>query len=263
MFITMLAQRSFEDLGTPLSQVTFCVVDLETTGGSQRDSKITEIGALKVRRGEVEGSFQSLVDPGEPVPSFIRLLTGISDDMLFDAPPIEEVLPNFIEFLGGSVLVAHNARFDVSFLNSALARNDYATITNQVVDTAQLTRRILQGEVRNNKLETLAHHLRYTHKPCHRAFADVLATTDVLHNLIERVAGFGVTTLDDLLSMSSARIDGTFSKIRLTDDLPAPPASTGSSMVAAGPCTWGKPPISGRVCARTSTAIRAAASGIY
>ena len=104
------------------------------------------------------------------MPSFIRLLTGISDDMLFDAPPIEEVLPNFIEFLGGSVLVAHNARFDVSFLNSALARNDYATITNQVVDTAQLARRILQGEVRNNKLETLAHHLRCAHKPCHRAF---------------------------------------------------------------------------------------------
>jgi DNA polymerase-3 subunit epsilon len=219
----MLAQRSFEDLGTPLAEVTFCIVDLETTGGSPQDSKITEIGALKVKCGAVTGSFQSLVDPGEPVPSFIRLLTGISDDMLFDAPPIEEVLPNFIEFLGGSVLVAHNARFDVSFLNAALARNDYPTITNQIVDTAQLARRILQGEVRNNKLETLAYHLRCAHKPCHRAYADVLATTDVLHNLIERVAGFGVTTLDDLLSMSSARIDGTFSKIRLTDDLPRSP----------------------------------------
>lgn len=216
----MLAQRSFEELGTPLDSVTFCVVDLETTGGSPRDSKITEIGALKVRQGEVMGTFQSLIDPGEPVPAFIRLLTGISDDMLLAAPAIEQVLPNFLEFLGGSVVVAHNARFDVGFLDAALTRLDYPRIGNRVVDTAALARRILSGEVHNNKLETLAHHLRCAHKPCHRAYADVLATTDVLHHLIERVAGFGVTTLEDLLAMTSARIDGTFPKIRLADDLP-------------------------------------------
>ena len=218
-----VAQRSFEELGTPLDSVTFCVVDLETTGGSPRDSKITEIGALKVRRGEIIGTFQSLIDPGEPVPAFVRLLTGISDDMLLAAPAIEQVLPNFLEFVGGSVVVAHNARFDVGFLDAALTRLDYPRIGNRVVDTVALARRILSGEVRNNKLDTLANHLRCPHKPCHRAYADVLATTDVLHQLIERVAGFGVTTLEDLLAMTSARIDGTFSKIRLAEDLPSLP----------------------------------------
>src|SRR5437773_2446452 len=106
----MAFQRSFEDLGTPLSEVTFCVVDLETTGGSPDASSITEIGALKVCRGESTGTFQTLVDPGQPVPAFIRLLTGISDEMLVEAPRVEAVLPSFLEFCRGTVLVAHNAR---------------------------------------------------------------------------------------------------------------------------------------------------------
>jgi DNA polymerase III subunit epsilon len=218
-----VAQRSFEELGRPLAGVTFCVVDLETTGGSPAGCGITEIGALKVRLGERQGSFHTLVQPDEMVPAFIRLLTGISDDMLVDAPRIEAVLPSFLEFVRDSVLVAHNARFDVGFLNAALAREGYPPLGNDVVDTATLARKILAGEVRNNKLETLARHLRCAHQPCHRAFADVLATNEVLHHLIERAAGYGVTTLEDLLAMSSTRMDGTFQKIRLADGLPSAP----------------------------------------
>ncbi|MGH2754747.1 MAG: exonuclease domain-containing protein, partial [Actinomycetota bacterium] len=216
----MGVQRSFEELGSPLSEITFCVLDLETTGGSHVDSSITEIGAVKVRRGEVEGTFHTLVDPGRPVPAFIRLLTGITDELLIGAPDINAVLPSLIGFVEGSVLVAHNARFDVGFLNAALRRAEYPAIANPIVDTALLARKILAGEVPNHKLSTLARHLRCAHQPCHRAFADVLATIDVLHHLIERVAGFGVTTLEDLISISSARLDGTFGKIRLTDELP-------------------------------------------
>src|SRR5687768_5700898 len=108
----MHAQRSFEDLGTPLSETTFCVVDLETTGGSPASAAITEVGAVKVRRGEMVGTFQTLVDPGQPVPAFVRLLTGISDELLVEAPPIGTVLPSFLEFARDTVLVAHNARFD-------------------------------------------------------------------------------------------------------------------------------------------------------
>jgi DNA polymerase-3 subunit epsilon len=216
----VFAQRSFEELGTPLGDVTFCVVDLETTGGSPTDSAITEIGAVKVRRGEVQGTFQTLVNPGHPVPAFIRLLTGISDDMLVEAPAIAAVLPSFLEFLGGSVIVAHNARFDVSFLNAALMASGYESLPNRVVDTALLARKVLAGETPNNKLATLSTLFRCAHKPCHRAYADVLATIDVLHHLIERVAGFGVTTLEDLVAVTSTRLDGTFAKIMLTDDLP-------------------------------------------
>jgi DNA polymerase-3 subunit epsilon len=218
----MLGQRSFEDLGSPLASVTFCVVDLETTGGA-RDDRITELGALKVRCGEVVGTFQTLVNPDRPVPAFIRLLTGITDDLLVAAPPIEAVLPAFLEFAGGSVLVAHNARFDTGFLNRALQEGGYDRLRNTVVDTALLARKVLAGEIRDVKLSTLARHLRCAHQPCHRAFADVLATTDVLHHLIERVAGYGITTLEDLCAFSSARVDGTFHKIRLADGIPTGP----------------------------------------
>ncbi|HEX2296143.1 MAG TPA: DEDD exonuclease domain-containing protein [Actinomycetota bacterium] len=218
-----VAQRSFEELGRPLAGVTFCIVDLETTGGSPGSCGITEIGALKVRLGERQGSFHTLVRPEEMVPAFVRLLTGITDDMLVEAPPIEAVLPSFLEFVRDSVLVAHNARFDVGFLNAALARAGYPPLDNDVVDTATLARKILAGEVRNHRLETLARHLRCAHHPCHRAFADVLATNEVLHRLIERAAGYGITTLEDLVAVSSTRIDGTFSKIRLAEGLPSSP----------------------------------------
>ncbi len=219
----MLLQRSFEDLGTPLSEVTFCVLDLETTGGSPADSGITEVGALSVRGGEVLGTFQTLVDPGLPVPAFIRLLTGISDEMLAGAPSIAAVLPSLIEFLGSSVLVAHNARFDRAFLAAALEREGYPPLENRVVDTAALARKVLAGEVRNHKLGTLAAHLRCAHRPSHRALDDALATTDLLHHLIERASGFGVTTLEDLVQISAARLARSFAKIKMTDDLPRGP----------------------------------------
>lgn len=219
----MLAQRSFDDLGTPLAEVTFCVVDLETTGASPVASEITEVGAVNVRRGEIVGTFQTLVDPGRPVPAFIRLLTGIDDIALAEAPPIASVLPSFLEFCKDTVLVAHNARFDISFLNHALVQRGYERLPNRVLDTAALARKVLAGEVNNHRLATLAAHLRCAHQPCHRAFADVLATTDVLHHLIERVAGYGVTTLEDLLSLSASKLDGTFSKISLTEGLPNRP----------------------------------------
>ncbi|MGH2828662.1 MAG: exonuclease domain-containing protein [Actinomycetota bacterium] len=190
---------------TDLFDVTFCVVDLETTGGSAELHSITEIGAVKVRRGELLGTLQSLVDPGSTVPAFVRLLTGISDDLLVGAPTIEAVLPTFLEFARNSILVAHNAGFDVGFLNAACDRLGYEPLDRRVVDTATLARRVLAEEVDNRKLGTLARHFRCAHRPSHRALADALATTDVLHHLIERLAGYGVTTLEELTAFSLRR----------------------------------------------------------
>jgi DNA polymerase III subunit epsilon len=218
--VVVMLQQSLDDLGIPLAEVTFVVLDLETTGSAAATCAITEVGAVKVRRGEMLGTFQTLVDPGEPVPAFIRLLTGISDEMLVEAPPIETVLPSLLEFLRDSVIVAHNARFDVGFLNAALTRAGYEPLTNAIVDTAHLARKVLAGEVRNHKLSTLVAHLRCPHVPTHRAYADAIATTDVLHHLIERVAGYGVVTLEDLLAISRSRLDGTFAKVALARDLP-------------------------------------------
>lgn len=219
----MQTQQSLDDLGTPLSEVTFCVVDLETTGGSPAECRITEVGAVKVRRGETLGTFQTLVNPLAPIPAVVRVLTGICDEMVVTAPPIERVLPSFLEFVSGAVLVAHNARFDVGFLDAALQRSGYPRLQNRVIDTAVLARKILSGDVPNHRLETLSRHLRCAHRPKHRAFDDVLATVDVLHHLIERVAGYGVTTLEDLVGVSRARLDGTFGKIALADGLPSAP----------------------------------------
>jgi len=216
----MGGQRSFDDLGTPLSSVTFCVVDLETTGGSPTDCAITEVGACKIRCGEVVGTFDTLVNPNCDIPAYISHITGIDSGLVAEAPSIDAVLPNLLEFVKGSVLVAHNARFDVSFINAALGRAGYPALANDVVDTAKLARKILSGEVPNNRLETLARHLRCAHKPSHRAYPDVLATIDVLHHLIERVTGFGVTTLEDLMRISATRMDGTFKKISLADRVP-------------------------------------------
>ena len=108
---------SFDELGRPLRDITFCVVDLETTGGSvQGGAMITEIGAVKVRGGEVLGEFQTLVNPHAQIPPFIAVLTGITNSMVASAPPIASALPAFLEFAQGTVLVAHNAPFDVGFL---------------------------------------------------------------------------------------------------------------------------------------------------
>jgi len=216
-------QASFDDLSTPLYEVTFCVLDLETTGMSATESSITEIGAVKVRGGETIGEFQTLVDTGGPIPPFIKVLTGITETMLVGAPTIDTALPAFLEFIGDAVLVGHNLRFDLGFLNAATARLDYPKIENPTVDTVALARRLIRDEVRSLKLSTLARHFRSPVTPNHRALDDVLATTHVLHALLERAGSLGVTNLDDLLSLPTARGAPYYSKIKMTESLPRSP----------------------------------------
>jgi DNA polymerase III subunit epsilon len=216
-------QGRLDDLGTPLVDVEFAVLDLETTGGSPATDRITEVGAVKVRGGEVTGTFHALVNPGMPIPPMITALTGISDAMVADEEPIEVVLPCLLEFLGDAVLVAHNASFDTRFLRAALQTHAYPQLTSPVVCTARLARILLpRDEVPNVRLATLAHYLRAQTQPCHRAFTDAKATVDVLHALLERAAGFGVLALDDLLTFPTIRTQQrhSYKKIHLTDGLP-------------------------------------------
>jgi len=217
-------QQRFEDLGTPLIDVEFVVLDFETTGGSASNDRITEVGAIKVRGGEVLGTFQTLIDPQVPIPPLISALTGITDTMVAAAEPIETVLPCLLEFLGGAVLVAHNAPFDHRFLQANLERHHYRRLTNRVVCTARLARKLLpRDEVPNVRLATLAAYLGATATPCHRAFTDARATVDVLHALLERAATFGVLTLEDLLEFPTGRGSPTFRKVHLADALPHTP----------------------------------------
>lgn len=192
------SQPSFDDLGTPLHDVTFCVVDLETTGGTHSDA-ITEIGAVKVHGGEVVGEFQTLVRPDEPIPAFISVLTGITNAMVADAPRMATVLPSFLEFSRDTVLVAHNAGFDIGFLKRACVTYEHRWPNNPVIDTVSLARHaMLKEEVPNCKLSTLAAYFHASVTPEHRALADARATVDVLHGLLERLGNRGVATLQDL-----------------------------------------------------------------
>lgn len=216
-------QPSFDDLSTPLIDVTFCVLDLETTGGSPKDCEITEIGAVKYRGGDLLGTFQTLVDPGLPIPPSITILTGITQAMVIDAPDIATALPSFLEFIGDAVIVGHNVRFDLSFLNAAAVRLGYGRLENKSSDTSALARRLVRSEVRNLRLQSLAAHFRSPTTPNHRALEDARATAHVFHSLLERAGSLGVTNLDDLLQLPTARGSAHYSKIKLADDLPRRP----------------------------------------
>lgn len=223
MTLVQPIQASFDDLATPLIDVTFAVLDLETTGLNPATDRITEVGVVKARGGQVLGEFSTLVHPGCAVPPGITAITGITDHMLAARPPIEAVLPTLVEFLRGSVLVAHNAPFDTRFLSAALERHAYPPLHMPVVDTAAVARRILRGEVRNCRLSTLAAHARSPTTPEHRALPDARATLDVLHMLLERAGSLGATTLEDLQAYARSTSDRTYRRIHLVKDAPAAP----------------------------------------
>lgn len=218
------AQLAFDDLDTPLYDTTFVVVDLETTGTSPDGDAITEIGAVKVRGGEILGEFATLVDPGRAIPPQIVQITGITTAMVCTAPRIEAVLPGFLEFAAGAVLVAHNARFDIGFLKAAAARCATAWPAFQVLCTVQLARRILpRDEAPTVRLSALAELLGAQTRPTHRALDDARATVDVLHALIGRVGNLGVHSLTELADYLPAVTPRQRAKRFLAADLPAVP----------------------------------------
>jgi len=226
--VAVVGQIALDDLGMPLHSVTFCVLDLETTGASANTCEITEIGAVKYLGGEVVGTFQTLVNPGTGIPPFITILTGITQAMVCEAPRIQAVLPSFLEFCHDAVLVGHNIRFDLSFLDAAARRLDYPLagtepLSRRVVDTVGLARRLIRSEVRDLTLATLAVHLRSPFPPTHRALDDARATAHVFHTLLERAGSLGVTGLDDLLQLPTARGSAYYTKIGLTEGLPRRP----------------------------------------
>ncbi|MBY8875837.1 DEDD exonuclease domain-containing protein [Micromonospora sp. PLK6-60] len=212
------------DPALPLHATTFVVVDLETTGGAPDGGGITEIGAVKVRGGEQLGVLGTLVNPGVPIPPFITVLTGITQAMLLPAPPIEEVLPSFLEFLSDAVLVAHNAPYDVGFLKAACAKHGYRWPNPRVLDTAALARRaLLRDEVPNRKLGTLAAYFRTATQPTHRALDDAKATVDVLHGLIGRLGGHRVHTIGEAIEFARAVTPTQRRKRHLAEGLPKVP----------------------------------------
>ena len=196
-------QSTLQDLGRPLLETTFVVIDLETTGaGPHIGAGITEIGAVKVKAGKTLGEFETFINPGHPIPDYIQELSGISNSMVDQAPSISTVLPSLFEFLGShqeTVLVAQNAPFDLSFLKHYSRVHDFPWPAFVVLDTAIIARKVLtRDEVPNCKLGTLAAFFGTQTTPNHRALDDARATVDVLHGLIERLGSFDIYTLEEL-----------------------------------------------------------------
>ena len=198
----MTSAMKSEDPRT-LAEVTFIVLDLETTGASPTTGcAITEIGAIAIRGGEILEEFSSFVNPQVALPEYIVNLTGITDEMLIDAPPINEVFPDFIEFIDRHEhvhLVAHNAPFDIGFLKAAATQLSHIWPKYEVIDTVKLARRVIErSEIENYKLGTLSQFFNTKALPNHRALDDVKTTVEVLHRLIERLSGYEVFTIAQL-----------------------------------------------------------------
>ncbi|CAB4904938.1 unannotated protein [freshwater metagenome] len=192
---------------TALHQTTFVIVDLETTGASpKKGAAITEIGAIKVKSGQYLDQFESFVNPLTPIPEYITQMTGITDLMLATAPVIDDILPAFLEFAGSdeeTIIVAHNAPFDLSFLKSAAKEIDLVWPKYKTLDTVTIARQVLTKEdVPNCKLGTLAAFFGTKTEPNHRALDDAKATTEILHGLIERLGSFNVNTVDSLMEFA-------------------------------------------------------------
>lgn len=221
--MALVLEGSFDELETSLFDVTFVVLDVETTGGSPRASSLTEVAAARYRRGELLGTYQTLVRPNQMIPPFISALTGITNPMVAGAPTAGEMLPSFLEFVGGAVLVGHNIRFDLSFLEEALATTGREPLPNYFVDTLALARRLVRDTVADCKLATLASTLHLPHRPSHRALDDVLATGDLLHALLERAGSYGILGLAELLDLPRLVGHPQAHKLRLTTRLPPAP----------------------------------------
>jgi DNA polymerase III epsilon subunit family exonuclease len=216
-----LAEPPGADL--PLDRATFVVVDLETTGLRPGSSRICEIGAVRVRELELQEEFEVLVDPGMPIGPVISALTGLRDADLRGAPHPAIAVRRFLEFAGDAVLVAHNARFDLSFLDRETEQFSGARLAGPVVDTVGLARRLLAGRTSRAGLTSLAQFFGTATQPCHRALPDAQATAEILIQLIGLAQERGALTVADLVDLAAPRVRKVYAKRSLAFDAPTAP----------------------------------------
>ncbi|MEO5576805.1 MAG: exonuclease domain-containing protein [Gaiellaceae bacterium] len=206
-----------------LEHATYVVFDLETTGLSPGSSAICEIGAVRVRGLELQERFETLVNPRRPLPAPIAALTGIDPGALRGAPPVELAVRRFLEFAGDAVLVAHNARFDMGFLDREVERLTGRRVAAPVVDTVWLARRLLEGRQKRVGLASLAYFFGTTTQPCHRALADSEATAEILLALIGLAQERGARTVAELVDLSAPRARRLAGKRSLVAEAPSRP----------------------------------------
>ena len=190
-----MVPQSDDILDQRIMQATFVVVDVETTGFSPRDGGITEIAMIKVRNGLLWDEYSTLVNPLMPIPYDVISLTGIDDEMVADAPTAQEVASRIADFLGDGVFTAHNAPFDLGFVNSTLSKGGIDRIQNPILCTCKLARRLLPN-LFSKSLGPVAKQLGIKNSHRHRASGDAYATAQVLIHFLNRLEkDFEVTDL--------------------------------------------------------------------
>jgi DNA polymerase III epsilon subunit family exonuclease len=206
-----------------LEDATYVVVDLETTGLRPGSSQICEIGAVRVAGFELADEFQTLVDPSERLSPAVAALTGLNDRMLRGSPRPSVAVQRFLSFAGDAVLVAHNARFDLAFLDRETERLTGSRLANPVVDTVSLARRLLAGRVPRASLAQLSYFVGTSVQPCHRALPDAQATAEVLLVLIGLAQERGARTVADLVGLAATRTRRVYDKRHLVHGAPPRP----------------------------------------
>jgi DNA polymerase III epsilon subunit family exonuclease len=206
-----------------LERATFVVVDLETTGLRPGSSRICEIGAVRVRELELTEEFELLVDPGVPIGPAVSALTGLRDVHVRGQPHPAVAVRRFLAFAGDGVLVAHNARFDLAFLDRETERLTGARLAGPVVDTVGLARRLLAGRTRRAGLASLAQFFGTAATPCHRALPDAQATAEILLHLIGLAQERGARTVADLGELAAPRVRKVYAKRVLAFGAPSSP----------------------------------------
>ena len=208
---------------TAIEDAEFVVFDLETTGLSASRCRICEIGAVRVRALAIEDSFETLVDPGSALPAYIAALTGIRDGDLRSAPRAQLAVRRFLGFAGDAPLVAHNARFDLAFLEREVERLTGRRVAAPVVDTVWLARRLLRRRSERFSLAWLAHFFGTSTSPCHRALPDAVATAEILVSLLGLAQERGARTVSDVLELAAPRARRLHSKRSLIAGAPNGP----------------------------------------
>lgn len=208
---------------TPLHEAGFVVVDLETTGLTPTTARICEIGAQRVQALGLGETFETLVDPGVPVPGAVTALTGIDRSLVRGAPTPALAVRRFLSFAGDDALVAHNARFDLAFLDREVESLTGRRIAAPVVDTVWLARRLLGDRLRRVSLASLAEFLGVPTTPCHRALPDARATAEILVVLLGLAQERGAETVADVVDLAAPRARRLHAKRALVAGAPTAP----------------------------------------
>lgn len=219
-----IALAAWSPVRLALGDAVFCVVDLETTGIRPGADRIVEIGAVRVEGFELAERFERLVDPGVPLPSEITRLTGIRPQDLAGRVGVGPALRAFLAFAGDAVLVAHNARFDIGFIDAELRRLRGRRFAGTVLDTVPLARKLVPGRTRYS-LGALADRFSTETAPCHRALPDALATAEILLALIGKAQERGAQTVDDLVALSVPAARRAHAKRALAEAAPRTPGT--------------------------------------